>query len=109
MALNLNFPFREIIGNQEYFDFDTISCVSLSGRTFEGVLLEVGNSSYLKIIRNGIQYECRYYSVNPLRMVLFEKFQPIKKYEYESVTTREEYKFLSNINKQKLEKLNNGN
>jgi hypothetical protein len=83
----------ETIGNQEYYEFDTVSCVSMAGTEFSGFLYTVGNSCYMTVIKNGTKSEFRYETVNPLRMVLIEKEYKIENYKYESVTFREEYNF----------------
>ncbi len=67
--------FTENIGNQEYHFFDTVRCVSITGHVFDGLLFEVGNSCFIKVLYNEWLYEFRYKTVNPLRKVLIEKVE----------------------------------
>ncbi len=66
-------PFKENIGNQVFYDGDTVRCLSLMNIYYDGFLKEVGLSSHLKIVKNAKQYEFMYEKVNPVRIVLMEK------------------------------------
>jgi len=83
----------ETIGNQEYYEFDTVFCVSMAGTEFSGFLYTVGNSCHMAVIKNGTKSEFMYETVNPLRMVLIEKEYKIENHKYESITFRKEYNF----------------
>jgi len=81
-------PFEENIGNQVFYDGDTVRCLSLLGVYYDGFLKEVGLSSHLKIVKNAKQYEFMYEKVNPVRIVLMEKINishtaEIKAFNYE--------------------------
>lgn len=81
-------PFKENIGNQVFYDGDTVRCLSLMNIYYDGFLKEVGLSSHLKIVKNSKQYEFMYDKVNPLRIVLMEKINishtaKIKGFHYE--------------------------
>ena len=86
--------FKEKIGNQIYHQFDTVYCVSLHGTEYSGFLYNVGTSSYVEIRKNNISYEFRYRSINPLRLVLIEKFisNSIKDWKYEHTIPIDWYK-----------------
>lgn len=95
----LNKP--EIIGNQEYFKYDTVSCVSTTGETHEGFLQFVGNSCYIKIIKKETLFEFRYHTINPLRRVLIEKCQKVSKWDFEASNTQQE-DFFQKFNRRTL-------
>lgn len=89
----------EKIGNQEYKRFDTVYCVSLSGYEYSGFLYEIGNSSYVKVVRNSTMYEFRYHTINTTRKVLIEKYyKTIQKFEYEHESIADVLKFLKSCN-----------
>lgn len=81
-------PFEENIGNQVFYDGDTVRCLSRMSVYYDGFLKEVGLSSHLKIVKNAQEYQFVYQKVNPVRMVLIEKLEKshtatIKGYNYE--------------------------
>ncbi len=83
MGLDLLLPFVEKIGNQYYYDGDSIYIISIYGMEYKGFLKTVGLSCYIQITNNKTLYECRYLSVNPVKMVLFEKYQKVDTFTFE--------------------------
>lgn len=99
--LELNLPFRETIGNLEFYDYDSVHCISLTGNEYKGFLTNVGNSCFVETVKNKTKYEFRYYMIKPTRLVLFEKRQKINLFFYEASTTSQEIEFIRSMNKQK--------
>ena len=99
MALNLNLPFVVIIGNQRYYDGDTIICVSSVGTEFKGFLFKIGFANSIQIIKNKTLYGFRHFQVNPTRLVLIEKsFKfAVNSFYYEETTVEDEREFLLSI------------
>jgi hypothetical protein len=78
----------EQIGNQEYYEHDTVYCISLNGVEYSGFLGYVGNSCFITLRNKTEQYEFRYKTVNPCRMVLIEKtYYGTENFNYESSTS----------------------
>lgn len=73
-----------IIENQTYYLFDTVSCFDLFGDAHKGFLLnfQVLNFRNIKMIKNKKISEFPCLRLRPVRMVLFEKRNPIYYYEF---------------------------